>query len=718
MEFLLQSQKRHKKWILLKQLLLLLLRMAAIAAMVLMLAQPVLRSEWGAMFGGSTTHHFVLLDDSYSMTDHDGQATAFDRAKWVVQRIAERASAEGGSQRFSLLRFSEAAELTVGSQPDIFHETIDDALTQRIETFLAQCSASESDPGPLEVLEAQARLPQKSDGETLVVYLVSDFREREWLRANELRRHLLQLQEQGAQWHFVNCTNETHPNLAITQLRPQTGLHAAGVEMWMELVVANYGEKKARGITIQLLEDGHPRGALELEPIPARGELAHRFRINFPGAGPHAIEVILPPDAVAVDNHRFYAADVPSEIPLLLMDGTTTGEDSRFISTSLAPGGSVKTGWQPRIEPPSSLRQADQLAQYAAVFLLDIPRLDGPEIETLEAYAHAGGGVAFFLGDRTNRDQVNNQWYRLGAGLFPVPLHLPTQLLALQNENSPDIRVIDHPVFRIFSGSRNSFLKLMLVDFYYAIDQDWLASEERVPLAPNGRVVSTQVIARLRNGAPLVVEKPYGKGRVIAFLTKASPEQTSHGSWNNWGNNPAFPVVMNELAGYLAAHWRDEPIRIVGEPIDIVLDESEYVPDLKLILPAADSSEVLPLDAAPAENALHARLPFTRRSGIYTVELNRLDDRQETRQFAMNVPNGEGDLARVAPSQMEPRLLGVRYSYHLATEFTEQLPELAGFHVSDAILYLLIALLLVEQLLAYLFSYHPQTMKMPSHSLP
>ena len=45
MEFLLVSQKKHRTWVILKQLLLLLLRMAAVAAVVLMVAQPRLHSQ-------------------------------------------------------------------------------------------------------------------------------------------------------------------------------------------------------------------------------------------------------------------------------------------------------------------------------------------------------------------------------------------------------------------------------------------------------------------------------------------------------------------------------------------------------------------------------------------------------------------------------------------------------------------------------------------------
>ena len=69
MEFLLESQKKNRTWILLKQLLLLLLRMAAVAAVVLMVAQPQSAQPAGRLvLGGSKTHHIVLLDDSFSMS--------------------------------------------------------------------------------------------------------------------------------------------------------------------------------------------------------------------------------------------------------------------------------------------------------------------------------------------------------------------------------------------------------------------------------------------------------------------------------------------------------------------------------------------------------------------------------------------------------------------------------------------------------------------------
>ena len=68
MEFLLASYRKHRRWVWLKQLLLLLTRMLVIATVVAMLAGLITLRQWSRWFGGQTVHHFVVLDDSLSMT--------------------------------------------------------------------------------------------------------------------------------------------------------------------------------------------------------------------------------------------------------------------------------------------------------------------------------------------------------------------------------------------------------------------------------------------------------------------------------------------------------------------------------------------------------------------------------------------------------------------------------------------------------------------------
>src|SRR5580704_9107260 len=103
MEFLLQSQKRNRTWVMLKQFLLLLLRMMAVAAVILMIAQPRARNSLAALFGATKSHHIVILDDSYSMSDHWGDTSAFKLAVDAVNRLGAQLARESGQQEFTLL---------------------------------------------------------------------------------------------------------------------------------------------------------------------------------------------------------------------------------------------------------------------------------------------------------------------------------------------------------------------------------------------------------------------------------------------------------------------------------------------------------------------------------------------------------------------------------------------------------------------------------------
>ena len=69
--------------------------MAAIAVLVLVVAQPLLRDELAGLFGGSTTHHIVLLDDSFSMSDRWENTSAWDQGRQVVQRLGDAITDRG-----------------------------------------------------------------------------------------------------------------------------------------------------------------------------------------------------------------------------------------------------------------------------------------------------------------------------------------------------------------------------------------------------------------------------------------------------------------------------------------------------------------------------------------------------------------------------------------------------------------------------------------------
>jgi hypothetical protein len=688
--------------------------MGIVAVLVLMLSHLVLRNEWLSLLGRGTTHHLVLLDDSYSMSDRWNETSAMNEGKRAVQAIIDQASQQSDTQLVTLLRFSEAARLSAGAQPKVFAEQITDAFRSRLEPLLGGWIASETDVGSAEALKAIPRLPLSEGEQSLVVYLLSDFRARQFGSATEVRKLLSDLEEKErvSQIHLVRCVREARPNLAVKSLVPESGVRAAGVEMWMNVTVANFGDAPARGVTVQLQQDGDALPALVLDDIRPRDEVSHKFRVQFAGIGAHWLSATLPADAVSVDNHRYYACDLPGAQPVLIIDGAPDGRGGRQLSLALAPGGNTHTGWQPHVEPAKFLADAEQLKQQAAVCLIDVPHLADDEVTALENYVRNGGGVAFFVGANIDRPFYNDRLLKNNEGLFPAPLKLPTQLLDSAGETAPDVEVTQHPLFQVLAGRRNGFLPLLMVDYFYALDDGWQPPADG----------SAQVIARLRNGAPLVIEKKFGKGRVVTQLTKLSSAETPLGRWSNWSLNPAFPVLANELVSYLAVAHDTDPLFDIGADLVVSTEEGKYDPRFRFLLPpktapgevasttgpsaAKSTPPEVTIEATSANGKLTAKLENVTESGIYEAQLQPLTGPPERRTFAVNVPVAEGDLAITSTPEITRQLAGVDYQMHDAADMSLDPRQLAGFQMGDALLGALIIMLLIEQVIAYFASYH------------
>lgn len=104
MEFLLASYRKQKKWIILRQLLLLLCRIAIAVVMIAMLAGWTGGSGWLDALGGKTTHHVVVLDDSFSMSDTSGGVRAYDRALAALDGLSRRLATADGSHQLTVIR--------------------------------------------------------------------------------------------------------------------------------------------------------------------------------------------------------------------------------------------------------------------------------------------------------------------------------------------------------------------------------------------------------------------------------------------------------------------------------------------------------------------------------------------------------------------------------------------------------------------------------------
>lgn len=689
MEFLLVSQKKNRTWVMLRELALLALRMLAVAAVVLMLAQPLMRSNLARFLGNTTSHHVVLLDDSFSMSDRWADTDAFQVGKQAVTKLGEQAAAQGISQSFTLLRLSQALPSAGTARPDLLAEVVTTAFPSRLNDLLRPMEATALAVGPETALSELDRLLGPVDGEQRIVYLVSDFRSRQWAEPDELKQTLARLSGEGTRIELVNCVEQARPNLAIASLKPLSGTRAAGVSLFHEVAVSNYGSEPAYDVSVLLEEDGSPRPAVLIDSIAAGKTETRKFPVRFPTAGEHVIVASLDSDAVLVDNRRYSVLDLPLTVRVLIVDGDPAGTDSQFLAWALSPGGPVQTGVTTQIEPLRFLDTAD-LSEFSVIYLTNIDRLDQTAISALESYVDSGGGVAFFCGDLTDPAFVNNQLFRDGEGFFPLPVIGSTELFVDRLQRGADLQVTDHPVFSVFAGERNSFLSAVTVQRYLATPETWSPPE----------VSTVSVLATLRNGEPLVVERTLGEGRVIAVLTTASPQ------WNNWGRNPSFVVALLEMQSYLSNGHRAALDRLVGEPLELKLDPATYGSHVRVTGPSQTNAVTEKIEATVAEDGLHAVYQDTLAAGVYTAELQQKDGQSEQTQFAFNVLSDEGNLTTLDAQQLASRLEGVDYAFHRAQDFQLSVSDSNDFQLSEALLYLLVAMLIGEQLLAYSLSYH------------
>jgi len=188
-----------------------------------------------------------------------------------------------------------------------------------------------------------------------------------------------------------------------------------------------------------------------------------------------------------------------------------------------------------------------------------------------------------------------------------------------------------------------------------------------------------QLADTLLYGDPLLVARPYGKGKVVAFLSSAGTASR----WNEWGGgNPvswSYPVFMMDLQRFLTSRG-DELNRIVNidkVQFTIQKDAAKFQHEVKArFLPQPDLEAAPAAPDAPAgtvrereetwtgkmtlnrDNVLTYTFEEARRPGVYTFEFQPIQPGApaDTYSVAYNVDaRAESDLKRTVKEKLEKR---------------------------------------------------------------
>ncbi len=265
MQFLLESYRRNRRWVWLKQALLLLSRMAVIGLLVTILAQWVSGAKLLALLGQSVTHHYVLIDDSMSMGQLTRDGTIYQRALRGIGSILDRTIQDGGSHQLTLIRYSRASLRGNTNNPqtavdasqadavaDVLARTIVGKSQELFDGLTAQ-GVVDIDIDALPALRmAQVLVTNANSNENAIVYCASDFREKDWDQPGEIKTALSNLEKQGAKLELLDCGESNVENVSLVSLTPDDEVLAAGVPVLLRLVVKNNGQNEIRNLNVRV----------------------------------------------------------------------------------------------------------------------------------------------------------------------------------------------------------------------------------------------------------------------------------------------------------------------------------------------------------------------------------------------------------------------------------------------------------------------------------
>lgn len=743
MDFLLQSYKRQRNWIRLKQLILLLARIAALLLALIMLAQVGCENdELSGMLGGRTVHHYVLVDDSYSMTSQTSGQSALQRARDALEILGQRLG-RGADRRITLIKFSSAVAANQAESSGLSLEQLTDLNGVRVDSRFADVWEERTGPigatplalGPKQVLGMVRQLIEERTEEEAVVHVLSDFRAKDWGRVvegqtqdavgNEVVQEINALTGLGTKVDLIRCEQTGVGNLAVTSLEVAGNIRSAGVPVQMRVAVTNYSQEAVRNVTLRVFsriysDDAASRAdstkALQANELPTvffdaieAGETAVReFPVFFSLPGRHEVRCLLPDDALAQDNQRWTVLETRVGTQALIIEGAADS-GAFFLSTIFRPG-RAQSGVIPVVASPDRLRDITpvELAEFDVVYLLGVSRLEEGARTKLEEYVSAGGGVAWFVDQETDLESFNATLYRAGEGLFGLPLERIETTPTFNDGELPDVVPTEHPLLAPFQNRNDSLLSLVQVSQYAMPPLTWMPEDS----------TDVEVIAQLRGDrrSPLIVTKRFGRGNSIVVTTSAGV------AWNNWQRNPTFPVLILGMHELLSAGRQATSELTVGQPLAVTLSAEEYRPQATIEMPTEDpevdvtiereasreegTQETLNVGVGPGYSGA-VDVHETWLPGLYTLWARKSSGEWNAFRWALNVDPAEGDLQTPTDRQLASLYGSEGVSIMDWDDLSPNPEKASGALIGRWLLPILILLLIGEQLLAYAISYHP-----------
>ncbi|HEV3415366.1 MAG TPA: hypothetical protein VG056_01070, partial [Pirellulales bacterium] len=485
-------------------------------------------------------------------------------------------------------------------------------------------------------------------------------------------------------------------NLAITGLRSSQPIETTKSPTSLQAEVHNFGAQPHHA-QLELLIDGQRFQERPIDIAPGAQQtvsFAHRFE----APGDHSVEVRLtgdPLDALDIDDHRWLSVPVKESLEALLVNGEGSHEQARYLFNALDPYRDGTGSPAVHVEETSDGRLLEiDLHRFDCVFFSNVSQFTPAEARILADYAKSGGGLVFFLGDRVDPQNYNQE---LGGGrpgatrLLPALLDGPADIA----QYSFDPLGYKDPIVREFQGNERAGLLSTAIRRYVKL-------KHPDPADPKARVA----LGIRETGDPAIEIAPiagdsaaHGGWSIVVALPAsfASLDPATKEPWSNWPLKYSFqPVVQNLLLAAIGPQVADRNV-LVGKPIESTLPVALTANSLTLERPDGRKEQIR---IATREDGNRWSYADTWQSGIYRADASTGGD---GRLFAVNVDTRESDLARISADELPEGLTVVPGWNGMDERPAVDLGSRTG--QQRWFLYTALGLLLSETVLAWWFGY-------------
>lgn len=586
--------------------LLLLIRAAALLLIIAAFARPFFRTADAPLVPGTGAKELVvLLDQSYSM----GYGDRWDRARQAARDALGRL---GPADRGSLVLFSSNAEIAVRSSNE------QGRLLGAVPTGAPSAGATRYAPA-LKVassIMAESPLPQRE------VLLISDFQRGGW-RGQEG----ITLPAGTVVTPVSVATPVTTPNVAVTAITLARSTFSNQERVTVTASIVNRSEQPVAASSVALEFGGRAIQSMPLD-VPANGAASVSF-MPVTITGPNMRGVVrVAPDGLPLDNAFSFVVSPSRPLRLLVID--SGGAGSVYLARALAIGDAPR--YEVVVKPPDAVGDAD-LQRAEAVIVNDVVVSAGLG-RRLATVLERGGGLFVAAGPRA---------------VWPSEVDLLPGTIAAMTDRSRGAEArmgaleFAHPVFEVFRAPRSGDFSTVRFYGYRTVT----AGKD------------AQVLARFDAGAPALLERQVGKGRVLLWAS------TLDLSWSDLPVKPVYLPFLHRSVEHLASYVEPALWLTVGQVYDVDAQAAAAGPKAAI----TPSGRRVTLDDESGVVALDEQ-------GFYEIRQRPGQSGEaEAAVVASNVDAAESDLTPIDPKEVVAGAMAGGASGPGAASTAPQTPE-------------------------------------------